>query len=120
MGSVETVPAAALELSFEKFQNVIASGLRGSEKVHHSVNPSDKSLLWDVPIATERDLDEAVEIAREAFKSWSKTTWAHRQDVLGKMRDELAKRVPEFAKLLSLEGGKPVSRFLCMLGNELC
>ncbi|KAH6664559.1 betaine aldehyde dehydrogenase 1 [Halenospora varia] len=120
MGSVETVPAAALELSFEKFQNVIASGLRGSEKVHHSVNPSDKSLLWDVPIATERDLDEAVEIAREAFKSWSKTTWAHRQDVLGKMRDELAKRVPEFAKLLSLEGGKPANTIRDWGGYGVC
>ncbi|KUJ13663.1 aldehyde dehydrogenase [Mollisia scopiformis] len=107
MGSIET-KAPAAELSFEKFHNVVAKGLRSSEKMHHGVNPSDKSELWDVPIATERDLDEAVEVAREAFKSWSKTTWAERQQVLAKMRAELQKHVPEMAKLLSLEGGKPI------------
>lgn len=109
MGSVETAPATAPELNFEKFHNVVASGLRSSEKIHHGVNPSDKSVLWDVPIATERDLDEAVEVARKAFQSWSKTSWAERQEVLGKMRDELAKHIPEMSKLISLEGGKPVS-----------
>ncbi|CZR58551.1 related to aldehyde dehydrogenase (NAD+), mitochondrial [Phialocephala subalpina] len=108
MGSIETAPAGAAELSYEKFHNVVASGLRGSEKVHHGVNPSDKSPLWDVPIATERDLDEAVEVARKAFESWSKTSWAERQEILGKMRDELTKHIPDMARLLSLEGGKPI------------
>jgi acyl-CoA reductase-like NAD-dependent aldehyde dehydrogenase len=112
MGDIETAPAGAAELSYEKFHNVVASGLRGSEKVHHGVNPSDKSPLWDVPIATERDLDEAVEVARKAFESWSKTSWAERQEILGKMRDELTKHIPDMARLLSLEGGKPVSRFV--------
>lgn len=108
MGSIETATPAP-ELNFEKFYNVVAKDLRGSDKIHHGVNPSDRSLLWDVPIATERDLDEAVEIAREAFKSWSKTSWAERQQVMARMRDELQKYVPEMAKLLSLETGKPVS-----------
>lgn len=108
MGSIETAVSTP-ELSFEKFHNVLGNGLRGSEKMHQGVNPSDKSLLWDVPIATERDLDEAVEVAREAFKSWSKTSWTERQEVMGRMRDELQKHIPEMAKLLSLEGGKPVS-----------
>lgn len=108
MGSLETAPPAP-KLDFEKFQNIIGKGFRGSEKIHNGVNPSDKSLLWDVPIATERDLDEAVEVAREAFKSWSKTSWEERQAALGHMRDELSKHVPEMARVLSLEGGKPVS-----------
>jgi acyl-CoA reductase-like NAD-dependent aldehyde dehydrogenase len=108
MGSIGTaVPAP--ELSFERFHNVLGNGLRSSEKIHQGVNPSDKSLLWDVPIATERDLDEAVEVAREAFKSWSKTSWTERQEVMRRMRDELQKHIPEMAKLLSVEGGKPVS-----------
>lgn len=107
MGSLET--AAPAKLDFEKFQNVMAKGLSGSEKIHNGVNPSDKALLWDVPIATERDLDEAVEAAREAFKSWSKTSWGERQVLLGKMRDELSKYIPQMARILSLEGGKPVS-----------
>jgi acyl-CoA reductase-like NAD-dependent aldehyde dehydrogenase len=113
---VETAPAAAPKLSSENFHNVIAGSLRSSKKVHRRVNPSDKSLLWDVPIATERDLGEAVEIAREVFKTWSKTTRVYRQDVLGEMRDALATLVPQFAKLLSLGGGKPVSWF--ELGGE--
>lgn len=108
MGSIETALPAP-ELSFQKFHNVLANGLRSSEKIHQGVNPSDKSPLWDVPIATERDLDEAVELGREAFKTWSKTSWTERQEVLGRMRDELQKHIPEMAKLLSVEGGKPVS-----------
>lgn len=112
MGSIAAEALPVKGLSFEKFENVIAGSLRGGKEIHHGVNPSNKSLLWDVPIATENDLDEAVDCAREAFKTWSKTSWASRQTIIKQMREELKKHIPEFAKMLGLEGGKPVSTSL--------
>ncbi len=95
-------------LDFEKFHNTIAGKPRDSLKVHNGVNPSDKTKLWDVPIATEHDLDDAVKAAQEAFKTWSKTTWKERQDILLQIRDELLSHRGEMAQLILKECGKPV------------
>ncbi|KAN0110828.1 betaine aldehyde dehydrogenase 1 [Hyaloscypha variabilis] len=95
-------------LDFEKFHNTIAGKPRDSPKVHNGVNPSDKTKLWDVPIATEHDLDDAVKSAQEAFKTWSKTTWKERQDILLQIREELLSHRDEMAQLILKECGKPI------------
>ena len=96
-------------LDFEKFHNTIAGKPRDSAKIHNGVNPSDKSKLWDVPIATEHDLDDAVKSAQEAFKTWSKTTWKERQDILLQIREDLLSHRDEMAQMILKECGKPVS-----------
>ena len=95
-------------LNWEKFQNVIAGGLRDSADIHHGVNPSDKTQLWDVPIATASDLDDAVESAQKAFKTWSKTSWKERTSLLAQVAEELLKHREEMGRLVMLEAGKPV------------
>ena len=79
-----------------------------SPKVHNGINPSDKTKLWDVSIATEHDLDDAVRSGQEAFKKWSKTTWKDRQDILLQMVKELLSHRDEMAQLILKECGKPV------------
>ena len=96
-------------MDWEKFHNTIAGKPRDSDKTHQGVNPSDKTKLWDVPIATEHDLDDAVKSAQEAFKTWSKTTWKERQDKLLLLIDELQSHRDEMANLILKECGKPVS-----------
>lgn len=100
--------ASGQQLEFEKFKNIVGDGLRDASKHHNGINPSDKSSLWDVPIATEADLNDAVKTAQNAFTSWSRTTWESRATALAHMRDELAKYREEMGKLLMLEAGKPV------------
>ncbi|KAG4417413.1 hypothetical protein IFR04_009482 [Cadophora malorum] len=100
--------ASGQQLEFEKFKNIVGDGLRDASKHHNGINPSDKSPLWDVPIATEADLNDAVKTAQNAFTSWSRTTWESRATALAHMRDELAKHREEMGKLLLLEAGKPI------------
>jgi acyl-CoA reductase-like NAD-dependent aldehyde dehydrogenase len=95
-------------LDFGKFHNTIAGKSRDSSKIHNGINPSDKTKLWDVPIATEHDLDDAVKSGQEAFKKWSKTTWKARQDILLQMVEELLSHRDEMAQLILKECGKPV------------
>lgn len=97
-------------LDFEKFHNTIAGKSRDSPKVHNGVNPSDKTKLWDVPIAAEHDLDDAVKSAQEAFKRWSKTAWKERQSLLLRLREELLSHRVEMAQMILKECGKPVCR----------
>lgn len=99
-------------LGFSTFQNVIAGNLRGSERIHRGVNPSDRVPLWEVPIASVEDLNEAVKASQNAFKSWSKTAWEERQKCLVLLRDELLKNKLEMCKLVMLEAGKPVRALL--------
>lgn len=93
------------------FTNTISGKSHTSEStsVHHGVNPVDKSPLWDVPIASDADVEEAIKAARAAFKPWSQKKWEERQDVLRAMKEEYAKHKDELTKILVLEGGKPVT-----------
>jgi hypothetical protein len=97
------------KLQFDTFQNVINGKLVGSAKSRNGINPATKKALPEVPIATEKDVEDAVAAAREAFKSWSKTSVAERKKALNDFSAEFASYKEQFAKLLTQEQGKPVS-----------
>jgi acyl-CoA reductase-like NAD-dependent aldehyde dehydrogenase len=97
-----------IKIEFEKFHNIIDGSPRSSNNFHHGTNPSDGTELWDVPIASEHDLDDAVRAARKAFKTWSKTKWEDRQVIIKNIGEEFMKYEAEMGKLVMLEGGKPV------------
>lgn len=96
-------------VDFSRFENVIGDSLRGSKTLHQGINPSDKTRLWDVPVATAEDLDDAVSAAQQSFRSWSKVSWEARQELVGKLRDSLLQHQEALANILVREGGKPVS-----------
>lgn len=54
-------------------------------------------------------MDDAVKSAQGAFEVWSKTPWEERQKVMEKIAEAVGKYEDEMAKLVMLEGGKPVS-----------
>ena len=93
---------------FKKFYNTISGSPRESKTFHNGVNPSDKSSLWNVPLASEDDLDESVKSAQAAFKVWSRKSWEERQGFMVLMRDELKKHREEMGNIIQLECGKPV------------
>jgi len=97
-------------VSFEVFENTINGKNRGGAVTTRALDPSTGSPLWEVPVASNEELDEAVEAAKKAFPAWSRTTWAHRQEVLMKMRERLFEYLLEFTNLLLKEAGKPVSK----------
>ncbi len=95
-------------LDFTSFSNVINGKLVTTEKTRHGINPSTKKPLAEVPIATEKDLDEAVNAAKIAFKFWSKTPLSKRRAALEGFAAALESYKDEFAKLLTSEQGKPL------------
>jgi acyl-CoA reductase-like NAD-dependent aldehyde dehydrogenase len=93
----------------QQFTNTINGSSRGSKAIHQGIDPSTKKPLWEVPIASQKDLDEAVMVAQKAFVSWSQKTWQSRQEILASMSKILAEHHEEMAEILSKECGKPVS-----------
>jgi len=100
---------AQADLDFSTFQNVINGKLTSTKNTRHGINPATAEPLPEVPVATPADVDAAVDAAKEAFKSWSKTEWSERQKACQAFGDALAKYKEQFAKLLTKEQGKPVS-----------
>ena len=92
---------------FFAFRNTVGGALRGSKRLGHGINPSNRKPLWDVPIASPQDLEGAVSAARVAFADWSKTPWAQRQACLANASKLLTERKDDMSRLLSLECGKP-------------
>ena len=78
-------------------------------KVADVINPATGAAFANVPEASRGDLNLAVEAAKEAFKSWKKTSFQERADCLVSFGDKLQSRRDEFAKVLTEEQGKPLA-----------
>lgn len=72
-------------------------------------NPSDGSLLAEVPAGSEVDIDNAVKAARKAFDAgpWARITASDRGKLLWRLADLIDAHADELAQLITLENGKP-------------
>jgi acyl-CoA reductase-like NAD-dependent aldehyde dehydrogenase len=95
-------------LDFTTFKNVINGKLVDTKTHRQGIKPATSEPHVDVPVATEADLDDAVNAAREAFKSWSQTSYEERKAKLLAYADALEAEKEGFVKLLTTEQGKPV------------
>jgi hypothetical protein len=96
-------------LDFKVFRNVINGNLVASKDTRSGVNPSTEKLNEPVPIATKEDVASAVEAARTAFPSWAASGIENRRQALRTWATAFLELKTEFATLLTLEQGKPVS-----------
>lgn len=78
-----------------------------TEKTHPAYNPATKEVIAQVPDCSEEQLNETVACAREAFKSWSQTPVAERQQAVVALAEALEAHAEEFMALLTREQGKP-------------
>lgn len=92
---------------FNGFYNTINGKLTTTETTRHGINPATGKPNPEVPVSTQKDVDDSVAAAKEAFKSWSKVPLAERRKALLAFADGLEKHVQDFAKLLTQEQGKP-------------
>jgi acyl-CoA reductase-like NAD-dependent aldehyde dehydrogenase len=100
-------PSKVSNIDFEKFYNIIDGQQRGSKNIHHGVNPATGQELWDVPIASEQELNEAVAAAKKAFPAWRDTPVQERKEKLVKLAELFTQYADEFTTLLCKESGKP-------------
>lgn len=73
------------------------------------VDPARGTPIAEVPVATRRDVDDAVAAAAEAQPSWSATTPAERSETLHRIADLIADNAERFAALESWNTGKPAA-----------
>ncbi|KAF2758634.1 aldehyde dehydrogenase [Pseudovirgaria hyperparasitica] len=101
-------PSKVSTIVFDKFYNIVDGQLRDTKDTpHHGVNPVTGQELWDVPVASKQDLEDAVAAANKAFVSWSQTSIEERKELLGKWVAVYAQHRDDFINLLIKETGKP-------------
>ncbi|KAK5724503.1 hypothetical protein LTR15_004548 [Elasticomyces elasticus] len=73
-------------------------------------NPNDDSLVTDkVQVASEADVDRAVDAAKAAFPAWRDLAGYKRAAIMNKFADLLLQNVDKLAKLESTAMGQPIS-----------
>ena len=72
-------------------------------------NPSNGKVYSLIPDSDKNDIDVAVDAAKEAFNTWSKTPKQERSDILMKLADAIEKNFEELVKAESKDNGKPES-----------
>lgn len=70
--------------------------------------PFNGELLSEFPDATEEDVDYAVKSAKEAFKTFKRTTPKQRAEILNKIADRISENKELLAKIETLDNGKPI------------
>ena len=81
------------------------------------INPATERVLASCPRADRAQLDQAVAAAKAAFPAWSRRPIAERRQYLLRIADALSARIPEFARLLTQEQGKPLAHAAGELGG---
>jgi acyl-CoA reductase-like NAD-dependent aldehyde dehydrogenase len=92
--------------SFKELQLLVGGETKPSGSSIDVLNPATGELLANAPMATEADLEEAVDRARSVAKNWSKDDAARRQ-ALAKAAEIVTANAERLATSLSLEIGLP-------------
>ena len=71
------------------------------------VNPATEAEIGKCPVATEQDLDDALEAAHKGFDEWSHYSPKQRADLVRAASALMRHRQDEIAHSISLEHGKP-------------
>jgi malonate-semialdehyde dehydrogenase (acetylating)/methylmalonate-semialdehyde dehydrogenase len=95
-------------MKYPAIQNFINGNFvnSSSSKSLNVVSPLDGNHLSTVPLSSASDLNQAVEAAKAAFPSWSKTPIKERVQVFFRYKYLLEKNLKELAELCSEENGK--------------
>lgn len=77
-----------------------------SDKTEIVYNPATGEEIAIVPLSTKEEVDQAVQAANEAFKTWSQVATPKRARILFKYQQLLVDHWDELAKLVTIENGK--------------
>ncbi|MFI9117856.1 gamma-aminobutyraldehyde dehydrogenase [Streptomyces bikiniensis] len=75
---------------------------------HHVIDPATGKSVYTYALASTADVDEAVAAAKAAFPGWARATPGERSDALHRFAGLLAERAEDFARVESLQCGKPL------------
>lgn len=105
-------------VSFTSFPNIINGKPRFGSGSYKGENPSNKEQLWDIPIATSEEVDEAVAAAKQAFPAWSRLSQQDRVKKIKAWMDDFIAHEEELKEVLIQETGKPVRKMIFCRSRE--
>lgn len=75
-----------------------------------SINPYTNQLLFEHKECSANEIHQAIEKSHKAFSYWRKTSFEERAKKIMKVAEFIQKEKNEFAKVMTLEMGKPISQ----------
>ncbi len=90
-------------------QSIIANRDVAGPRSITSINPATEEVIATVSALDGEGAAAAVEAAKEAFPEWSQTPVEERQKILARWLEIMLAEEEELARLVSMEGGKPVA-----------
>src|SRR3984885_14226735 len=82
------------------------------ESVLPVVNPATEATIAEVPVATTRQVEEALQSAARAQRGWARLTGVERGNFLRRWADLVERDRERLARIISEEEGKPLSEAL--------
>ena len=95
-------------LDFTTFHNTVDGKPRGCKTTYCGINGATEEPLWKAPVATEQDVEDAVDSAARAFPEWSQLPYRDRVEAARAWADMFRSLRAEFTDLLVTECAKPV------------
>ena len=89
------------------------------QKTYSLTAPYSGEVIAEVAKASVKDVERAIEGAHEAFQSFKRTTAYERAEILYKVVEIMRERKEEFARILALEAGKPLSASLTEIDRTI-
>jgi len=86
--------------------------VEGKGPVYDDINPATEEIITKVNFASKEQANEAVDAAFEAQKKWEKLPAIERARYVQKVAQKIRERVPELARIISLDMGKPLREAL--------
>jgi malonate-semialdehyde dehydrogenase (acetylating)/methylmalonate-semialdehyde dehydrogenase len=77
-----------------------------TEQYEEVINPATGEVIARVPLSSKADVEQAVQAAKEAFKTWKETTISERSKLMFKFHALLLQHQEELAELITKENGK--------------
>ncbi|NLJ90522.1 MAG: CoA-acylating methylmalonate-semialdehyde dehydrogenase [Clostridiales bacterium] len=92
----------------EILRNFIGGEYRESktDQYREVYNPSTGEVTAKVPCSTKEEVEEAIQVAKKAFESWSKVPVIRRAKIMYKVRTLLEDNLEELTRLVAEEHGK--------------
>ena len=81
------------------------------------VNPATGALVDTIPAATKKDVDFAVEKAKEAQKIWARVPVYEKAEIMHRFLALVEERKEDLAQTLSAETGKPITEARAEIAN---
>lgn len=104
------------------FYNIVGAERRDGQNCTRVTCPRTGEALWEAPLASKEDLEDAVSSGRASARSWGNASLHIRQNLLRDFALELTAWAKSLSPILARETGKSVSQTkrLCHVGSQRC